>query len=64
VDVVSFRFRIPSGVDEWFDDMTHGDRRTIRWTYRHARKSGVDRNLARLVIHSAFHVGVRTEMTR
>jgi hypothetical protein len=64
VDVVSFRYRLKDGADHWFDGVSPEDRRNLRWSYKHARLCGCNRRVARLLIHSAFHVGVRTEMTR
>jgi hypothetical protein len=64
VNANTFSYRIPTGDDEWFYGMSADDRRSLRWAYRHARLCGTDRRVARLVIHQAFHIGVRTEMAR
>jgi hypothetical protein len=60
----NFVYRMGTGHDEWFYGIHPEDRRNLRWTYKHARLCGTDRRVARLIIHSTFHVGVRRGMNR
>lgn len=53
------RYKTSTTLDPYIGELRGYDRLHLMWVYRTLRRDGVNRWTARMLVHSAFHIGYR-----
>lgn len=54
------KYNTGKSIDPYIGKASAWEGLQLKWVYRQMRRSGVSRSTARMLVHSAFHIGYRT----